>query len=430
MKEHSIWSEEIKNNEFLSLKDNIKTEVLIIGGGITGILCAYELKKRNIDYVLVEKDRIGNNITKNTTAFISAQHETLYQDIAKDKGIDKALEYLNLNLNAINEYKKINETYDIEFEECCSVLYTTKDENIIYREKSILDKMGYPTKIIDKIPLPIHIKKGILFYNQATIHPLKCINSLSKELNIYEKTKIIKIIKNKAYTETNEISFRKLIIATHYPIINKKGFYFMKLFQRRSYVVAIKDNMNIKDTYCSIDEDGLYFRSYKNHLIVGGNDRDTKTVCNKALIQRVQEIFKNKEIEYKWSNQDCISIDGIPYIGRHSLMHKNWFVSTGYNMWGFTWAMSASKIIADMIEGKKTTTLTNPQRFIIKKKLFSNILNSVKNLVNLKKTRCSHLGCALHYNETDGVWECPCHGSRFDIAGKVIDGPATKDINL
>ena len=105
MKEKSIWLDNIEMPKFCKLNENIKTKVLVIGGGIAGILCAYEMKKRNIECVLVEAEKIGKGITKNTTAFITAQHELLYQDIIKDLGISKAKFYLELNLKAVKRYK-------------------------------------------------------------------------------------------------------------------------------------------------------------------------------------------------------------------------------------------------------------------------------------------------------------------------------------
>ena len=428
MKNYSIW-EEIEGINFDELKDDINVDVLIVGGGITGILCAYELKKRNINCLIVEKNKIGGGISKNTTAFLSVKHDILYQDLIKNKGINKALEYLNLNKNAIDEYEKISQKYDIDFKRCDSIFYSCNDEEKILNEKNALDKLGYNTKLVDEIKLPIKIKKGLKFFNQATIHPLKCIYSLAKELNIYENTEIVNIKNNCAYTKNNKIEFKKIIIATHFPCINKRGLYFMKMHQRRSYVALIKYDKKINNTYCSIDDNGMYFRGYNDYLIMGGNDRDTKEICQRSFLNRSYELF-HKDIEYSYSNQDCITLDQIPYIGFYSRFNKDYLVATGFNMWGYTWAMAASFIIADIICGKKKNELVDPLRITINTKLFSNIGNSIVNLVKLKKLRCSHLGCTLNYNKIDNVYECPCHGSRFNMNGEVIDGPACIKIKI
>ena len=427
MKNKSIWNE-IDINEFPKLNENIKTSVLVIGGGITGILCAYELKKRNIDAVLVEQNRIGRGITKNTTAFITAQHEMLYQDIVDNFSLDEAREYLKLNLKAVEEFKNLGIKYDIDYKECSSTLFTSNNEEIIIKEKKVLDDLEYETEIINELPLDeINIKIGLRFNNQGSINPLKCIKELSKELKIYEHTRIEKLKSNVAYTLNNKIEFDKVIIATHYPFINYTGMYYLKLRQKRSYMVAFK-HKPIEGTYCSID-DGMYFRGYNDYLIIGGNDRETKCECTSNFINKIKDTFKIDNIDYKWNNQDIVTLDEVPYIGKYGLIHNNWYVATGFNMWGFSWAMASSFILADMIEGKIEETFLNPNRWFLNKQLFINFGNTLINMVNFKKPRCTHLGVALKRNKVDRTWECPAHGSRFDELGNVINDPAKKNSN-
>lgn len=427
MKKNSIWSDTIKIKDFPTLNQDISTDVLVIGGGVVGILCAYELSKRNIKCIVVEKDKIGSGTTKDTTAFITAQHEILYQDLIKNEGIQKAKEYLELNLQALNKYKELSKIYDFDFQECDSTLYSTMSKNLILKEKEALNSLGYETKIIEKVPFNINIEAGISFPNQGILHPLKLIKELSKDLNIYEHTMIHKLKDNFAYTKNgNKIHFKNVIIATHYPFRNITGLYFAKLTQRRSYVVAIKED-KVLNTYCGIDDDAIYFRGYNNYLILGGSDRDNKEKLDLAFNKKIQTILEDKEIEYSWSGQDTITVDGIPYIGRYDIFHKNYYVATGFNLWGFTWAMASSFILADMIEGKREYPLVNPRRSCVKKQLFVNLKTAIKHLVSFKKPRCAHMGCVLKYNKIEHVWECPCHGSRYDENGNVLDGPTLKN---
>ena len=267
-----------------------------------------------------------------------------------------------------------------------------------------------------------------MFVNQAIINPIKLINELSKELNIYEYSEVETIKKDYAMlTNKSKVYFDKVIIATNYPIKNIPGLYFMKLTQRKSYVAATTHE-NITGTYCNIDEDGLYFRSYKNKLIIGGNDRDIKDKNKDNFYKKIKNILYKKELEFIWYGQDCISLDGIPYIGCFNRFNNNYYVATGFNLWGFTWAMASSFIIADLIENKQTYDIVSPTRNMINKKLFINIGSSIKNIITLKKPRCTHMGCALNYNKVDEIWECPCHGSVFNKDGKILKGPAKKDI--
>lgn len=426
----SLWLDKEYIQMFNSLEQDITTEVLIIGGGISGILCGYELSKRNIDYVIVEKDIIGSGTSKDTTAFITAQHEHLYKDLIKMHGFDKAKEYLHLNLQAVKKYKDLSKKYDFDYEDCISTLYTLDNKEQLLKEDSVLKKLRFSN----------YIKKQYRYYdkeicclsylNQGILNPYKLIKELSKELNIFEKTEVQILKRNEAFLKNGKkIKFKYAIICTHYPLNNISNLMFMKLNQTRSYVVVVNKN-KIKHTYCSIDKDGWYFRSYNDYFLIGGNDRNTKVECKEEFIKKVCKALKIKEedIIYSWSGQDCMTVDKVPYIGRFSLFKRNHFVITGFNLWGFTWAMVASDIIANMIEKKKVPTFTKLNRFCIRKQLFINIITSIKNLINFKKVRCTHLGCALKYNKYEKTWECPCHGSRYNHSKKVIDSPAKIDI--
>lgn len=428
MNSKTIWEEQINIKDYPILDKNISTDVLIIGGGITGILCAYELSKRKISCVVVEKNKIGRGTTKNTTAFITAQHEVLYQDLIKKHGSRIAKEYLDINLKALSKYKTLAKEYDFDFTECNSCLFAKDKKDLIIKEKEALESIGYKAKIISDIPLVEKENVGIVFENQGVLHPLKFVKEISKNLRIYEHTMVDKITKNTAYTTNgNKIDFNHVIIATHYPIRNKGSLMFLKLTQRRSYVVAVKDD-SIKDTYCSIDDDGIYFRGYQDKLIIGGCDRDTKINCHQRFEDSIKDIIKDKEVLCSYSGQDCIPLDDIPYIGRYDTFHNNYYIATGFGLWGFTWAMASSLMLADMIEGKKDYLLANPKRNFINKNLFINTITAIKNLVTFKKPRCMHMGCALKYNKIEKVWECPCHGSRYDEDGSIIEGPTQKGL--
>ncbi len=425
MENKSIWEDTVNIGSYPKLDHSIKTDVLVIGGGITGILCASELKKRGHEVVLVEQKRIGGGITKNTTAFISALHETLYQDVVHKYGYKYASDYLRLNLMAIEEYKKLSQKYDFDFKECPSTMFTAMNDDVILKEKKILDSLNYHTELIESLPLEdVSIKLGIRFNNQGRLNPLKLINALAEDLSIYEETRITKLQRNVAYTEKYRIEFNNVIVATHYPFINRFGLYFLKLRQRISYIVSL-NHKEIDGTYCSIDS-GLYFRGYDDNLIIGGYDRDTKEPCNKMFLKRISSLYGFNQINYSWTNQDVMTLDGIPYIGKYSLMRKNWFVATGFNMWGFTWAMVSSKVLSDMIEGKEEIKLISPNRSIWHKQLFINIGTTIVNMLKIKKPRCTHLKVALKYNKIDKTWECPAHGSRYDDNFNVINDPAVK----
>lgn len=420
----SIWEDYLTNKSFPKLEENIQTDVLVVGGGIAGILIARKLHDNNIKTILLEKNKIASGNTSKTTAFLTVQHETLFQSL----GIEKAKQYLDINNQALLEYKELSKKYDFDYEEVDSCLFS-KNYEIIEKEYEILNKLKQNVYIKDDIPF-CKDTKGIAFKKQAIINPIKLVNSLINDLNIYEDSEVIEINSSEAILKNGiKIKFNKIIITTHYPIINKSNLLFLKLTQRKSYVVAIKHN-KIDGTYCNIDQDGLYYRMYKDYLIIGGNDKDTGTKCMSDFEMKVCEKFNlsKDDLIYSWCGQDCITLDGIPYIGYCNMFSKNHIIVTGFNLWGFTWAMASSNIILKIIKENKEFSLTKPNRFWIKKKLFKNIKTSFKNLINFKTPRCSHMGCALVYNKKEHIWECPCHGSIYNSEKEVKEGPAQKDI--
>ena len=421
----SIWNSYLKENNFEQLNTDIETDVLIIGGGISGILIASLLKDYNIKYTLVEKDIIGSGTTCGTTAFLTMQHETLYHTLNKEQR--KA--YLYINSKAMHKYKQLSKIYDIDYEEVDSCLYS-KDFELINKEYQTLKDLGQNIYINKEIPFDKD-SIGISFKNQAIINPIKLINALSKDLNIYEHTKVIKVKKHYCILENGHIiRFKYLVSCTHYPINNKLNMLFPRLIQKKSYVVVIKKEY-INGTYCSLDNDlGLYYRMYKEYLIIGGNDTNTGCRCINNFKELVCKKFNVsiKDILYFWQSQDCISVDGVPYIGRSDIFHRNHLIVTGFNFWGFTWAMASAEIIFKIINDKKDFKLTKVNRWCINKSLFKNIYTSFKNLLTFRRPRCTHLGCALIYNKEEEIFECPCHGSIYNKEGKFIIGPATKDI--
>ena len=421
---NTIWDDYLENQKFSKLNENIETDVLIIGGGIVGILIANLLKDYNIKYCLVEKDVIGKGTTSKTTAFLTIQHETLYQEL----NYDKRRSYLYINNKALHRYKQLSKIYDFDYEEVDSCLYS-KDQKLIKKEYDILKDIYLDVYINKNIPFD-NDAIGISFKNQAIINPIKLISAVSKNLNIFEHTEITKIKKNYAVTNDGKIiKFKYLVTATHYPVNNKLNFLFMKLTQKKSYVCVIK-NKFVKGTYCSLDKDnGLYYRMYKDYLIIGGNDIDTgcKYKSNfEELVCKKLNIVK-EDIIYSWHAQDTITLDKIPYIGYSDIFHRNHIIVTGFNLWGFTWAMASSEIVLKIIKDKQEFKLTRLNRVCINKNLFKNIYTSIKNLFTFRRPRCTHLGCALIYNKEEETFECPCHGSIYNKEGKVIIGPAIKN---
>ena len=138
-----------------------------------------------------------------------------------------------------------------------------------------------------------------------------------------------------------------------------------------------------------------------------------------------------QQIDYDFSTQDCMTLDGIPYIGQYSARTPNLYVATGFNKWGMTSSMVAARLLTDLITGKDNpdASLFSPSRSILRPQLGINAWEATRNLLTPTPKRCPHMGCALKWNPQEHSWDCPCHGSRFTEDGKLIDNPATGDLS-
>ena len=271
----SLWERTWKRTEFTRLEKDIKTDVLIIGGGMAGILCAYLLHHAGIPYVLAEAERICSGITKNTTAKITAQHGLIYDKLLRIFGTDRARQYLEANEAALRKYRELCKGIDCDFQEKTSYVYSLDDRGKIERELSALEKLGAHGEFIQQLPLPFSVAGAVGYPNQAQFHPRKFIGAISKGLHIYEHTPVRELIGTTAITDYGRIAAKDIIVATHFPFLNKHGSYFIKLYQHRSYVIALENVPDVDGIYVDEAQDGMSFRNYKELLFVGGGDHRT-----------------------------------------------------------------------------------------------------------------------------------------------------------
>lgn len=428
----SIWYEDCSFESFEPLCKNIKTDVLVIGGGIAGILTSYFLKKCGVDCVLVEKDRICGKTTGNTTAKITFQHGLIYDKLKSSGGIKTAKGYLNANRSAFAEFEKLCSKIDCDFEYKDNYVYSVDDSKKIEKEMSALQKIGYNARLCEKTTLPFDIAGAVCFPKQAQFHPLKFLSHIASGLNIYENTFVRELKDNTAITDYGKIKAEKIIVATHFPFINKHGSYYLKLYQHRSYVVALENAQNVNGMYVDENKKGFSFRNYKNLLILGGGAHRTghKGGNWNELCEFAKEKYPLSSVKYRWAAQDCMSLDNMPYIGRYSNRTEDLYTASGFNKWGMTGSMLSAMLLSDIVTGKKNKyeELFSPSRSIMKPQLLVNGFEATKNLLTPFGRRCPHLGCALKWNSTEHSWDCACHGSRFSADGKVIENPANGDL--
>ncbi|MDE7124362.1 MAG: FAD-dependent oxidoreductase, partial [Eubacterium sp.] len=325
----------------------------------------------------------------------------------------------------------------------------------------------------NKTELPFPVKAALVFQNQAQFNPLEFLSAIADNLKIYENTPVTKIADNIVYTENGTVTAENIVFACHYPFVNFPGLYFLRMSQERSYVVSSKWNSELKGMYIDAGK-GLSFRAYEDEILIGGGahraGKADKSNPFDMLIKKGKMMFSDFNETARWSAQDCITLDGIPYIGRLSAAVPNIFVATGFNKWGMTSAMVGADIISDMICGRDTSAyrVFSPSRFSIfavAKNLCTNTKETVKGFANhLKQANykaedvktgtakivkyqgkkagaykdengklyivsltCPHLKCELQWNDATKTWDCPCHGSRYDYKGRLVDNPAQQN---
>ena len=481
MKKRSIWSEEICEDLYPKLNRNIEVDVLIIGGGITGISTAYHLIDSGLKVCLVEKNLIGSGVTSRTTGKLTYLQEDICSRINTYHGTDKAKLYIESQREAINIVKNIidKEKIDCNLEKTRSYVFSNIKEKKLNNEINLLEKIGISVKTAKCLP---SLEKEHSFYVDDTyvFHPIKYIHSLSdicfrRGISIYEDTKIISIDeendKYKCLTEDNYIKTKYIVYAMHYPYFLSPFWMIFKSYLEKSYIEAYKVEKNYKYSAITINKPTISIRYYSdddtNYKFYLSNSHNLAIKNN--VESNFQDLLEKKSTnpDYIWSNKDIMTIDSLPFIGKIN-GKKNMLIGTGYNTWGMTNGSLAGKILSDIILHKdnKYIDLFSPLRKLnvnavgnIPLILGSSAYSFMKTKISKNKrwyssnvkfeTRngksvgiyvdenkkehivyniCPHMKCSLIFNEVEKTWDCPCHGSRFDLDGKCIEGPSNYNV--
>ena len=428
----SLWENKNKLPQYAPLEQDLEADILIVGGGMAGLLCADRLRREGADCVLIEADRILRGVTGNTTAKITSQHGFCYERLLREFGTEKARGYWQANELAIREYAHLAQTIDCDFQRVDNLIYATDSAEKARKEFKALCKLGIPGEWEDAVPLPVKSAGAIRFRDQAQFDPLKFAAGLLPGLRIYERTPAREFIDTTVITDRGKIRAKKIIMATHFPILNKHGGYFLKMYQQRSYVLALENAGQVDGMYLGEGTAGLSFRQAGDLLLLGGGGHRTgkKGGGWKMLEDAARRYYPEAREKYRWAAQDCMTLDGVPYIGRYSAATENLYVATGFNKWGMTSSMVSAMLLADLVSGRRNPyeEVFSPERSILRPQLLRNLGESALHLLKPTVPRCPHLGCALTWNPWERSWDCPCHGSRFSEEGTLLNDPATGDL--
>jgi len=442
----SIWEREVDFPARKVLIGDIKTQVAIIGGGLCGVLTTFFLNRMGISTVLLEAKTIGSGQTGHTTAKVTSQHNVIYSRIAREWGFEKAKQYADANQWAIQEYRQLilDRNIDCDWRDQTACLYTFRNRAALEQEAKAASRLGIKSWVDTRNPRtgkPDGFYPTVLrFENQGSFQPLSFLKNISADLEIYENTRAIKVEGRRIITPHGSVTADHIVFATHFPFMNRPGYYFMRMHQERSYVLALKNTSLLNTMYLGIDPEGISLRSYKDMVLLGGSGHRTGEATGirhyEYLKKRAKEIWPHCQISALWSAQDCMTLDGIPYIGTFARSKPNWHVATGFGKWGMTSSMAAARILSAQIAGISTpwAPVFSPERALTssaKKAFASEGIHAVSGLARgfFGGIRCQHLGCRLKWNRDEHSWECPCHGSRFDMHGKLLDNPAQEDLS-
>lgn len=491
----SFWIGTTPETDYPSLADELAVDVAVVGGGIAGITAAALLKRAGRTVALLESKRIVQGATGYTTAKVTAGHGLGYTKIRKAFGEDGARTYAEANQAAIERIAQFVEEdgIDCDFERRANYVYAEDEQQTaqVKEEVEVEQAAGLPASLVRETPLPYPVNAAVRLENQAQFHPRKYLLALAASVegdgsHVFEQTRV-QTVKHgepcEVVADRGVVRARDVVVATHLPILDR-GLFFAKAYPHRSYALCAPiqpsdapDGMFInagtptRSVRTMRDGDRLF-------LNVGGNGHKTGEADDTpARYDQLEEFLREHwpgaaEVAYRWSTQDYMPPDQVPYVGRVWRGSEHAYTATGFNKWGMTNGTAAAMIISDSILGRTNSWAELfeahrlPPRSALGKLVKENAgagfhffadrvrggdAKSVDEVGagegaivgRLRKTAvyrdddgtvhelspvCRHLWCLVDWNPAERTWDCPCHGSRYAADGRVIEGPATRDL--
>lgn len=454
----SLWLQSAYPNDgFPSLTEDLHCDVCIVGGGLTGIANAYYLAKQGKDVILVEKDSILAGATGNSTGKLTTQHDFIYTNLIKKFGYEEAKLYYDANKEAVtfgNSFARKDEIKSAD-----SILYAQSQQGaeLLKQEAHAYTELGVPGELGKNSELPIQIHSTLTLRDESQIHPVRFGQNLAQlaieaGARIYEQSDVLDMDFEQRFLtlkSQHKIQFTELILCTHYPIEALRGLQVLKLAVDRSYIVSAIADMPLSGQYIAVDSPKRSIRTAKfdgkTYFLLSGASHPAGLESNTAehyehLYADMKNTFNLSSFVTGWSAQDPETPDLIPYAGKISSALPHIYISTGYRKWGLSNSLASAKIISDQIVGRTNpaTALYAPDRtgfgaLLLQAMKLTGLV--AKEFTKGHLTRrdapiCTHLGCRTRWNNAEETWDCPCHGSRFRKDGSVLEGPATKPLNL
>jgi glycine/D-amino acid oxidase-like deaminating enzyme/nitrite reductase/ring-hydroxylating ferredoxin subunit len=490
----SLWVATSGEAGFGPLGEPVDVDVAVVGAGITGLTTALLLKHGGLRVAVLEATGVSLGATGFTTAKVTAQHGTIYSALSSKFGEDGARAYAEANSAGLDLIESLvgEHGIDCDFERRPSYAYTEQDSHVsqIEREVEAQQKAGLSAGYTQETELPGPVKAAVRVDNQAQFHPRRYCLALARLVDghgsrVFERTRAHDVEEGSpcvVKTERHDVRAAFVVVATQLPFLDR-GAFFAKAHPERSYAMALTLEQPVpRGMYISMDQPT---RSVRQHPIDGGEllivegdshkpgENDDENRHYAALQEFASERFAVRSYEYRWSTQDYMPVDKVPYIGRLRRGSDRLYVGTGYQKWGLSSGTAAGIVISDQILGRENpwTELFDPNRIkpvasskeLIKENLFvarrffqdrftkrgsadpQELAPGEGQVLSLKgkqiavsrdsggtlravSARCTHLGCIVNWNNAEQSWDCPCHGSRFAPDGEVLQAPAVKPL--
>lgn len=487
----SLWADGFLRDPHPRLdRDDLHVDVAIVGGGITGITAGVLLKLAGKRVAVLEARRVGSGVTGGTTAHITEAIDTRYHVLESKFGRAGARLAAESSRAAIELIAELQSRFSIPcgFERVPGYFFTARDEGVedVQQELESAGRAGLLVAAAP-CPLPILVKAAIRFEDQAQFHPLAYVDTLAGQIagdgsHVFEGARVITVDEGepcRVHLENGPtLTADRVILATHAPL--SKVLLQTKVAHYRSYVVSGPVEQAAHGLFWDTDDPYHYIRSQRvgdsTHLIVGGEDHKTgHETDTEAPFQRLASYARDlglRDVTHRWSAQVIEPVDGLPFIGRNAASDRV-YVATGYSGNGMTFGTIAAKILADaclerpnpyaeLYEATRMKPLASLTTFIGENidfplHLLSDavrpadarsvdelepgdgkivrvggerlaVYRDPKGRLHAVSPVCTHLGCQVRFNSAERTWDCPCHGSRFDTEGGVIDGPAVRPL--
>lgn len=486
----SYWNATALAPTFPKLSGDLAVDIAIVGGGIVGITTARMLKDMGQSVAVIEARQVGRQVTGKSTAKISSQHKLIYQALEGEFGEAGARLYGEAQEAGVEKIKSLAARYNIDcdIEPKAAFTFTREQQYVsqIEKEVEVAQALGLPASLVTNTDLPFDVLAAIRFDNQAQFHPTKYVAGLAATLpgegcHLFENSRVADYSPNHVATENGAVTARHVVMATHLPLGQVGGYYAMA-HPYAEPVIAARIGRIPNGMFISAEQPSHSIRTHRRengdiYGIAAGpsfkpGHADEERECFLEIERWLTDNFDAGPIAYRWVNEDYRSIDHAPYVG-WSASKDGYLVATGFGAWGISNGTAAAAILADLAVGRDNEWLTlfdakrvkpiaGAARFVKenaeiaahlvsgylsrKLKSFDELAPGEAAIMKIDGKRvaafrddqggmhavsavCSHMGCIVGWNETDRTWDCPCHGSRFELDGQVMHGPATRPLD-